>query len=99
MALTASDMFRRPTIKIRFQSLAFARGHGAVGMPAPLIQHHASLSQRIAGLTNLLGAVAVEVNLIGRELLLKSPDVALHKAQLTVVVKTHPHMLGYFAAD
>ena len=68
-------------------------------MPAPLMQHDPSLSQRVAGLANLRGAVAVKLDLIGRELLFKATGFVLHKAQLTVVVKAYPHMLGDFAVD
>ena len=47
MTLTALNVFGCPGFKLRLHRLPFAGGHRAVGMPAPLTQHHAALTQRI----------------------------------------------------
>ena len=67
-------------VKVRLYCLAFAGRYRLVCVPAPLTQHHFPLPQRIAGLADLLGTVAVERNLIARELLFLPIDLALHKA-------------------
>ena len=99
MPLTTLNVFGCPGFKLRFHCLPFAGGHRAVGMPAPLAQHHAALTQRIAGLAKLFSTVAVERDLIAGKLLFQSTDLMLHKAQLAVVVKTHLHVFGSLTVD
>ncbi|AEW71669.1 hypothetical protein EcWSU1_00229 [Enterobacter ludwigii] len=99
MPLTALNMFGCPGFKLRLNGLPFAGGYRAIGMPAPLAQHNASLTQRIAGLADLFGTITIERDLIAGKLLFLTADFPLHKAQLAMVIKTHFHMFGGLAVD
>jgi hypothetical protein len=94
MTLTALNVFGCPGFKLRLHRLPFAGGHRPIGMPAPLAQHNASQTKRIAGLADLFGTVTVEGDLIAGKLLFLTADFTLHKAQLAMVVKTHFHVFG-----
>ena len=99
MTLTALNVFGCPGFKLRLHRLPFAGGYRSIVMPAPLAQHNASQTKRIAGLADLFGTITVEGDLIAGKLLFLTADFALHKAQLAMVVKTHFHVFGGLAVD
>ena len=89
-------MVYRPRFKIGLQRLTFTGCDRVIRMPASLTQYHPSLTQRIAGLADLIGTVAVKRDLIAGKLLLKTVDLTLHETQFTPVIKAYTNMFRRF---
>lgn len=92
-------MVYRPRLQVWLQRFTFTGCDRVIRMPTSLTQYHPSLTQRIAGLANLIGAIAVKRDLIAGKLLLLPVDFTLHEAQFAPVIEAYTDMFSRFTVN